>query len=751
MSATFDSRCFASAPRSTLRGVGDASVLIVDDERINREVLRGILTRNGYRTQLAADGNEALKLIRAETPNLVLLDVVMEPLSGFDVLREIRKTHRDTELPVVMVTAESDRQTIIDAFRAGANDYLTKPLDPEMTLTRVSLHLRLRQAQAELELSQERYLMAAEGSRIGLWDWDVASGGLFLSSRWKQMLGLDDAGFEEDISQWLDRIHPADRHLLLELLHVMPPGQQRRFECELRMMHQDENFRWMQCAGVVQADAEGRPRRLAGSLADITEGKVRDVLTGLPNRLLFEERVDHALRRARRHEGLSAVLFLDLDKFKLVNDSLGHDAGDLLLCSVARRIENCLNCSDAVVPCCAACCAARHGGDEFTILLENVRSREVAERLAQQIITALSEPFTLKQHDVSIGVSIGIAFLHDGMNFAADAIREADTAMYHAKTSGRGRYRVYDPEMQTVAAARLALETEVRQALKTGQFHVAYQPIVSLATGRVDGFEALCRWRHPRGEMIGPDVFIPILESLGLIGELGKLLLGIAGRQIVEWNRLLPRQRPLAVTINCSTREFSLPQFHRDLLAQVAHLDVDPSMLRLEVTESTLMENPELAKKAISELRAVGIAVGIDDFGTGYSSFSYLHRLPLDTLKVDKSFVHSMQQGNESYEIVRTIIALARGLNLTVVAEGVERQDQHDLLTRLGATHAQGYLYAKPQSPDDITRLLLTGKPLTMHSFRGHAVWDGEIPFADLAELCSDGTSSAVPWEVHSS
>ncbi len=711
MSEHVESQRFVQ-PIASIATTDRPRILIVDDERINRELLKGMLRRNGYELLLASSGEEALETLKQTTPDLVLLDVIMSPLSGFDVLRTIRETHRDTDLPVVMVTAEADRHVIIEAFQSGANDYLTKPLDPEVTLARVSLHLRLRRAQAELERSQERYLMAAEGSRIGLWDWDVVQQQLYLSPRWKEMLGFSDHELAGQINTWFDRIHPNDRGQFFELLRRRNPGEQERFDCELRMLHRDENYRWMQCTGLVISDSVGDPRRLAGSLADITEGKVRDVLTGLPNRLLFEEKVERALQQSRLENGLCAVLFLDLDKFKLVNDSLGHAAGDLLLCGVARRLENCFPQTNRETHGPSTVCISRHGGDEFTVLIQNLSHRQDAEELAKTIIVSLSEQFQLGVHEVSIGVSIGIAFSGPDTGSPLEIIREADTAMYYAKTGGRGQFRTYDPEMQVVAAARLSLENEVRQAVKGDQFFVVYQPIVSLMTGEIDGFEALCRWLHPRGELVGPDTFVPILESLGLISMLGNHVLGIAGQQIRDWNRRLPGRRTRTVTVNCSTSEFAKPDLASDLMKRITEIGVSPRMVRLEVTESTLMGNSETARQVIHELRDYGIGVGLDDFGAGYSSLSYLHRLPLDLLKIDRSFVCSMHQGNESYEIVRTIIALAHGLNLDVIAEGVETSEQHHLLTDLGCTHGQGYFYSKPQSAAEITQLLSSQRSL---------------------------------------
>ncbi|MFV0442958.1 MAG: putative bifunctional diguanylate cyclase/phosphodiesterase [Planctomycetaceae bacterium] len=705
--STRSPRCSPAAPPA--REIGHRPrVLIVDDERVNREVLRGMLQRRDYDTVLCSTGEEALAQVESDTPDLILLDVVMEPMDGFQVLQRIRQRHPDTELPVIMVTAEADRDTIIAAFRHGANDYVTKPLDPELALARVSLHMRLRQSQLELHRSQERYMLAAQGSQIGLWDWDLANDQLFLSTRWKEMLGLGDEEIEGHHMAWHDRVHVTDQPQFRDLLRTRSPNVRERFECELRMRHRDDTFRWMQCTGIIQCDSAGSPVRMAGSLADITEGKVNDVLTGLPNRLLFDERLEAALRSFSQTGNCFAVLFLDLDKFKLVNDSIGHDAGDLLLCSVARRLEQVVSTHNPDVAALSSAVVARHGGDEFTVLLDGLTDHAQAERIARTIIATLSEPYPLGLQEAAIGCSIGITFSRPGRSSPNDILREADTAMYHAKTSGRGQVRTYDPAMQAVAAARLTLESEVRHALKNGEFYVVYQPIVRLGSGVLYGFEALCRWRHPRGEAIGPDTFIPILESMGLIGELGHYVLDIAGRQVAEWNRMLSLRRPLTVTVNCSTREFAHGNYQRELLQRLVEDNIDPRVIRLEVTESTLMENPESVRQFIGTLRAHGVGVGLDDFGTGYSSLSYLHRLPLDVLKIDKSFVKPLCRNCESYEIVRTIISLANGLDLDVVAEGVETQEQHDILAELGCSHGQGFYFGYPYCADDVSIWLLS-------------------------------------------
>ncbi len=695
-----------------------ALVLVVDDERINREILSRMLSGNGHDVLTADSGKAALERLEDQLPDLVLLDVIMSGMSGFDVLKTIRSRYPDGVLPVIMVTAEAGGETVVRAFMEGANDYLTKPLDPQITLARISLQLKLSRALSELKRSQERYALAAQGSRIGLWDWDVAQRQIFLSARWKEMLGYSDTELDSSVDSWFERIHVEDREQFTELLGSRSSLELGRFETEIRMRHRDGTFRWMLCSGVVQSEADGIPRRLAGSLADVTAAKVRDVLTGLPNRLLFEEQLNRVLHLDRATFGFSAILFLDLDNFKLVNDSLGHDAGDLLLCSVAKKLESCLRQTDVVARNQSKWSIARHGGDEFTVLLHCLQNPIHAEIVAERIIAALSEPFAVGVHEVAVGVSIGIAYGGGDEKSAADAIREADTAMYYAKTSGRGGYRIFDPEMQTVASARLALECDLRQAIKSHQFYLEYQPIVRLATGRVEGFEALCRWKHPRGERIGPDVFVPVIESLGLIGRLGRIVLEMACDQVQEWNRNRAADDLVSVTVNYSSGEFGQPLFRNDLLMTVARAGIDPRILRIEVTESTLMQNPELVEQVISELRDAGIRIGIDDFGTGYSSLAYLHRLPLDLLKIDKSFVRNMHTCSETRAIVRTIITLAQSLNLDIVAEGVETPEQQRLLFEMGSTHAQGYLYSKPIPGDAVEGFLDKYTPLLPPSQR---------------------------------
>ncbi len=682
-----------------------ASILVVDRDSDRCAALSRLLGENDYRVH-TADSEMILSKLRQALPDVVILNTSQLIQETISLLREIRQHYSESLLPVIVNFTDPDGIPDAGVFREGANDFLHGSFNDHILLARVSRQLRHKHAQTELQHSQQRYSLAAQGAQIGLWDLDFVREQIFVSSRWKELLGFADDELESTLSMWCDRMHPDDRDSLVEAINSAVSLEGGRFDCELRMRHRDDSYRWMLCSGVTQSDSLGNILRLAGSLADVTEGKVRDVLTGLPNRLLFEEQLQKIISLDQQKYGLSAVLFLDLDDFKRINDTLGHDAGDLLLCSVARRLEGCLRESDVIARQKSGWSIARHGGDEFTILLHQLHLRTDAEHVAERVIIALAEPFLIGARDVQIGVSVGIAYGGIQGKTPADAIREADTAMYYAKTGGRGRYCVFDPEMLAGATAKLALEDDLRQAIRSHEFFLVYQPIVRLSSGRIEGFEALCRWKHPRGEKVGPNVFVPLIESLGLTSRLGRAIFEEACEEVLKWNDLAVGGPSISVTVNCSSEEFSQPSFKNDLLLTMTSVGIDPHTLKLEINEAALLGKPEQTRAVMHELRDLGIRIGIDDFGTGFSSLSFLHRIPLDLLKIDQSFVHRMLDCSETRDIVRTIINLAQNLNLDVVAEGVESAEQRDLLYQMGCSHAQGYFYAQPVPGIEVPELL---------------------------------------------
>lgn len=683
-------------------------LLIVDDNELNRDMLARRLERKGYRVETIDNAKELIERVKSESFDLVLLDIEMPEMSGLEALEQIRAIRSPIELPVIMVTARSQSEDVVKALDMGANDYLTKPVDFAVALARIGTQLSHKRAQEGLKESEERYALAARGANDGLWDWNLSTGVVYFSARWKSMLGYQDNEIGDKPQEWLDRIHEADRDRVKDELAAHQEGFAPHFESAHRVRHKDGTFRWMLSRGIATRDSSGKPVRMAGSQTDITEGKVSDPLTGLPNRLLFLDRLDRLMKHSKRHSASSfAVLFLDLDAFKMINDSMGHLIGDQLLLGVAKRLESCLRATDTVARLRPETFTlARMGGDEFTVLLDELKDAGDAERAAERIIKGLSEPFLLGGKEVFTSASIGIALGSPAYQHPEDILRDADTAMYRAKTLGKARFVVFNANMRASVMARLELETDLRRALDRQEFRNFYQPIVNLETGEIIGFEALLRWEHPTRGLLAPKEFIPIAEETGLIRELGWWNLCQACADISDWNTNLRPDRSLTISVNLSIKQFMQPNLVENIRNLLEKLNVSPETLKLEITESTVMEDPTAAIEMLQQLKALGIHLAIDDFGTGYSSLSYLHRFPLDTLKIDRSFISGPESGVNGMEIARTILPLARNLSLDVVAEGVETAEQVAELKRLKCKYAQGFYFSKPVGRQEVESLL---------------------------------------------
>ncbi len=555
---------------------------------------------------------------------------------------------------------------------------------------------RKRTEQA-LRASEERYALAARGANDGLWDWDLVKAAVYFSPRWKAMLGYRDHEIGDQPEEWFHRVHPDDVGRLRKDLDTHLDGAVPHFQTEYRMLHRDGVYRWMVVRGVAERAADGTPARIAGSQTDIHEQKdaeerlihdaFHDALTGLPNRALFTNLLDRSIGRLRRHsEYRFAVLFLDIDRFKVVNDSLGHMIGDQLLVAASRRLAACLRPGDTV---------ARLGGDEFTVLLDDIVGVDDAIAVAERIQSELATAFTVEHHDVFTSASIGIALSDAGYQHPEEILRDADTAMYRAKSRGRACHEVFTSRMHTHAVSLLRLETDLRRALEREEFRLYYQPIISLLTGELTGFEALLRWAHPKRGIVAPVEFIRLAEETGLIIPIGQWVLWEACRQAEAWRQARgPNAAPLTMSINLSARQFAQATLVESVADALAVTGLPPTTLRLEITESILMDHAEASVRVLDQLRRSGVHVQVDDFGTGYSSLSYLHRFSLDALKIDRSFVAGLGRGGENTEIVRTIVTLARNLGMLVVAEGVETEVQRDVLIALGCEQAQGFLFS---------------------------------------------------------
>lgn len=563
-----------------------------------------------------------------------------------------------------------------------------------------------RRSEQALRDSEERFSLAVRGANDGIWDWDVHRNRIYFSSRWKQMLGYQDHELGDDPTEWLARLHPDERPLVEAALDGHLRGGSSHFAVEHRLRHRDGEYRWVLARGLAVWDESGNAYRMAGSHTEITElrrvndqlkhNALHDALTGLPNRVLLLDRLHGAIESHRRFpEHRFAVLFLDLDRFKFINDCLGHNAGDQFLMEIAQRLQAVVRAVDTV---------ARLGGDEFIILLDQLADFHYVSQIARRVLESLATPFVIHGQELATTASIGIALSDIGYEHPEHLLRDADIAMYRAKAQGKARYEFFNAAMRERMLERLALETDLRYALERGEFELHFQPIVSFSTGRVVCLEVLLRWRHPRWGLLPPADFIPLLEESGLITGIGAWVIRSACTQTRAWQKA--GFRDLEIAVNLSPRQFLQADLVEAVTVALRDSQLAPECLVLEITESLLMQDVESTIATLRSLDALGVRLAIDDFGTGYSSLSYLKRFPIDQLKIDRSFVRDITTDPDDAAIVEAVIALARSLRLQVVAEGVETAAQHEFLGRSGCDDFQGYYFSTPLPAAELGRLL---------------------------------------------
>ena len=561
------------------------------------------------------------------------------------------------------------------------------------------------EAEAALRRNEALLGRAEALAHVGSWEWDMRTQALQWSEETYRIQGFDPYEVEPETGLAMERTHPEDRAALKAKLDDVVNGEALSSELDYRILLPDGEIRWVHTKAEMEYHDTG-PLRMTGVLQDISERRAyearlaeiasHDNLTGLPNRNLLNDRLGQALAHARRNDGLVAVGFVDLDRFKIINDTLGHDAGDELLKEIARRLSGCLRGCDTV---------ARQGGDEFVVVLTDLTRPEDASVVAQKILDALSPALTLNGREIVPGASLGFAvYPQDGDSMQA-LLMSADKAMYSAKQAGRGQYRFFDPEMNRAAADWLEIGAELHHALARGQFELHYQPKVALSSGAITGVEALLRWRSPDMGLVPPNKFIPILEETGLILEVGEWVIARACRQARIWQEQgLP---PLRIAVNLSPRQFQQRNLVERIRSIIDQPDFRPESLELEITESMVMQNVERAIATLEELRQAGISLAIDDFGTGYSSLAVLKRFPVDCLKVDRSFVRDIPDDADDMAITRAVILLAHSMGLSVVAEGVETEAQREFLVDCGCDEMQGFLFSRPLPPAELAALVL--------------------------------------------
>ncbi|HVI91715.1 MAG TPA: EAL domain-containing protein [Dongiaceae bacterium] len=568
---------------------------------------------------------------------------------------------------------------------------------------------RRRAAETSLRRSEERYALSARGANDGLWDWDLASGQFYTSPRWHEIVGLGEGQARADIADWYDRVLAADLAALQGAIEAHLAGGTAHLEHEFRLRHADGSEHWMLVRGLKVSDANKRPVRMAGSMTDITSRKQSeqqllfdarfDRLTGLANRAAFRERADFALQMMASGEPRDFLMaIIDLDRFRDINDSLGLGTGDQLLISIGRSLQQALTGQDTL---------ARLNEDEYGVLrLFEGDSGPAMEDLVATIQQAIARPFVIDQRNIEITASIGIVIASEAEARSAEAlISDASLAVYRAKALGRARAIKFDPSMQQTALQRLDLVADLRQALVRGnELELFYQPIMRLKDGGIHGFEALIRWRHPEKGLISPGDFIPLAEETGLIVEIGRRSIWQTCRQIADWQAATGYAPQVAV--NVSGRQLETEAIVNDIRLALEETKIQTDRLKIEVTESMVMDNPERTQALLARIVALGVKVSIDDFGTGYSSLSHLHRFPFHTLKIDRSFVIRLTENREGFEICKAIAKLAHILRRDVVAEGVETAAQADHLRNLDVEYGQGYLFAKPLPVADATGFL---------------------------------------------
>ncbi|MBI9092258.1 MAG: EAL domain-containing protein [Desulfobacterium sp.] len=693
--------------------------LVVDDDVSLRLTMGAALAKANFDVIEAENGHLALSLFKSQKPNLILLDVVMPEMDGFEVCMAIRNLPGGKYPQVLMVTGMDDIESTARAFEAGANDFIAKPINWVMLGYRAKYMLRAGQAFRELYINKSRLTKTQALAKLGNWEIDLVSNEFFCSSEACSLLGLDPMDTPLTYTDFLSPIIANEQAMVKQTIDNAVKTK-NNFSLNYQVMHSNGTQKHILNQGEVFFNSSGVPEIMLGVVQDLSqlkqaEERIRflafyDGLTGLANRMLFLDRLDMEIQKATRHGQKFALLFLDLDQFKKINDTLGHHIGDLLLKNVAETLKKCIRSTDTATRRDkdeSGSMIARLGGDEFTIMLSNINNPEDSAVIAERILNRIPKTYKFEGNDVSVTASIGISVFPTDGTTSESLLKNADSAMYHAKNRGRNNYQFYMESLNRAAVERFSMERDLKKALEREEFVLYYQPQINLADRKIVGAEALIRWIHPTKGMIMPDKFIPIAEETDLIIDINKWVLQAASKQNQEWTKA--GLNSIRVAVNLSGYKLASQDIIQSIKEALETVGLDAKKLELEITENILMQDNEETLLIFRQIKDLNIRIALDDFGTGYSSLSYLTSFPVDTIKIDRSFVMGSTEQNENRVIIKAIIAMGHSLGKKIVAEGIETKEQFDLLKRYGCDEAQGYYFKPPVPENEFAKLLARG------------------------------------------
>jgi diguanylate cyclase (GGDEF)-like protein/PAS domain S-box-containing protein len=694
------------------------------------------LANQGFSVFEIEDPSLVVDFLASARPDLLVLDATTPELDVLAVCAALQEMEGGPRVRTLVLTGAGDAEAVEYALGAGVSDFAARPFTARLLEHRIRHMIRsgallddLRKSEATLESAQRLV-------HLGNWTWDLLTDAVTWTAETYRLLGYPSDHASPHSHDYLARVHPGDVDSVARSLEATLRGE-KPFSVDHRVVHPDGTVLFLHSEAEVALDSQGQPLRLSGTIQDITdrkkaESQIRflafyDSLTGLPNRLQFNERLKKTIAVARGTNRSAAVMFMDLDNFKRINDTAGHSAGDRLLRAAASRLKDAIRASDVLSRIDLTPepegSVARLGGDEFIVLLPDVTHAEDAAKVARRVLESFRAPFPVGNDEFFVSMSIGIGiFPQDGAD-AEELLKNADAALYHAKDAGRNNFQFYSSSLNDAAFRRLSLETSLRKAIERKEFVLHYQPQVQARDGKLIGVEALIRWNHPDLGLVYPNQFVPLAEETGLIQAIDEWVLREACGQCRKWiDEGLP---PIHVAVNLSGSQFQRKDLLAGVDAAVGAANLQPQYVELEITEGVLMSNAAETLEVLQQLKARGFRIAVDDFGTGYSSLSYLRRFRADVLKVDRSFVHDIGSSDDAAAIVSAIVTLAGTLKMQVIAEGVEHPLQRERLHELGCELMQGYLFGKPTAPDEIAKLL-RALPLQSNDTTGLATLESD-------------------------